>query len=524
MPHRRPATSDCLGVLAPSPVKKNAARPAWERSTGLPWLLLATVVASPFFSGGASAQEAKGAAKAPPAAAYSELPFADQASLREKKRIKDEMLKGAMPYSEAGVRDYYIGFLLPAMTRVSALELNNEARREIFEDIDKAEKAGDTVYAPFSNFLADTFAKVAGNNFHPAAGINAVLVLNRLNKSRPRAGLAPEPHPKTMAVLMNLATQGKNDGIRAAALAGFERCIDVMQSTWSDQVRSTVSQSLLNMLKEPKPGKRSARADGWLKGRAMELLVKFKHPHEAEVFRLAMANIANTESDPILLEKSLMVLGSYPVPANLKPEEVKLTLIAGLNYTRTGTLAWQKSLRGAEMFFMSSGDSSGEEMAEAEVPEEPTGEEGVVVKKKKEPKDNPYAKQPADVKLKRRVLHEHLQGVRLGLTGTRFGTLPESYTLGLAALVPEGENAVVMKEIAASIKDLQDTINKPELMDRPMMDLETTPKIEELTRGIDDLLAMLGYEVPAEAAAPSEPAPPADPLTEGLTTVDPFAK
>jgi hypothetical protein len=110
------------------------------------------------------------------------------------------------------------------------------------------------------------------------------------------------------------------------------------------------------------------------------------------------------------------------------------------------------------------------------------------------------------------------------LTGTRFGTLPESYTLGLAALVPEGENAVVMKEIAASIKDLQDTINKPELMDRPMMDLETTPKIEELTRGIDDLLAMLGYEVPAEAAAPSEPAPPADPLTEGLTTVDPFAK
>ncbi|MFN9917967.1 MAG: hypothetical protein ACK53L_35600 [Pirellulaceae bacterium] len=148
----------------------------------------------------------------------------------------------------------------------------------------------------------------------------------------------------------------------------------------------------------------------------------------------------------------------------------------------------------------------------------------MVVKKKKAPKYNPYAKQPADVKLTRRVLHEHLQGVRLGLTGTRFGTLPESYKVGLAALVPEGDNAVVMKEIAASIKDLQDTINKPELMDRPMMDLETTPKIEELTRGIDDLLAMLGYEVPAEAAAPSEAPSPVDPLTDGLTTVDPFGK
>jgi hypothetical protein len=56
------------------------------------------------------------------------------------------------------------------------------------------------------------------------------------------------------------------------------------------------------------------------------------------------------------------------------------------------------------------------------------------------------------------------------------------------------------------------------------MDLETTPKIDELTRGIDDLLAMLGYEVPADAAAPSETPTPADPLTEGLTTVDPFAK
>jgi hypothetical protein len=524
MPHRRPAASACPGNPAPIPGENGGGGLAWERATGPRrlWLLVAllTCVVS---AGRLSAQEAKGA-KAAPAAGYNELPFADQATLREKKRVKDEMLKGAMPYSEAGVRDYYIGFLLPAMTRVSGLEMNNEARREIFEDIDKAEKAGDAVYGPFGNFLADTFAKVATNNFHPAAGINAVLVLNRLNKSRPRAGLAPEPHPKTMAVLMNLATQGKNDGIRAAALAGFERCIDVMQGTWNDQVRSTVSQGLLTMLKEPKPGKRTARADGWLKGRAMELLVKFKHPHEAEVFRLAMANIANVESDPILVEKSLMVLGSYPVPANLKPEEVKLTLIAGLNYARTGTLAWQKSLRGAEMFFMSSGDSSGEEMAEAEVPEEPSTEEGVVVKKKKEPKDNPYAKQPPDVKLKRRVLHEHLQGVRLGLTGTRFGALPESYTLGLAALVPDGENGVVMKEIAAAIKDLQDTINKPELMDRPTMDLETTPKIDELTRGIDDLLAMLGYEVPADAAAPSETPTPADPLTEGLTTVDPFAK
>jgi hypothetical protein len=107
------------------------------------------------------------------------------------------------------------------------------------------------------------------------------------------------------------------------------------------------------------------------------------------------------------------------------------------------------------------------------------------------------------------MLHELLEKVRYGFTGTRWGELPATTTLGVAALVPPGESATIMKDIANGLKTLQEALNRPGINDRAALDQDTQPTIQTTIRDIDDFLAILGVEAPPaeESTAPATPTP-----------------
>lgn len=456
----------------------------------------------------------------PPAAAaapqYRSLPYGPEAGKVEKRKAKDEILKGAAPFGSV-VKEYYTSYLLPGMTDLNKLELNNDARKEIVQDIANAEKAGDAVYVAYSDLLVELGKGLSTGPFHPSAGINGVHILARLNKAKPKTGAAPEPHPKATAALLDLVTKGSNDGIQAAALYGLERHIELAAGGWSDEIRARFAQPLIALLKQPRPAKRSLRADAWLKGRVMEILTKFKHGSEADLNAVALSFLADPTNDPILVEKSLTVVGNYAqAAANHKPELVKESLLHTAKFAKAKILDWQKGVKDgdeAAVFGSVGGSAVGSEPMERSMPAESGSEDGGEgtpggKKDKKEKKVSPYASQSSDIKFKRRSLHEPLELIRVGFCGSRYGQVPDPAKSGLAMLVSDAEQVQVLRDLMVGLRDLQEALNKASIIDRLTLDAETAPKIEKVVKDIDDFLLTLGFEV-APPVDPNAP-PPGD--------------
>lgn len=484
-------------------------------------VVLGSEAISSLFAQAPAASKAPGAAGKAAPVGYTALKFAPEAERAEKKKEKDEMVKGAAPFDQRKIQAYYVGYLFPAMTNTETLEKTNIARAEIMLDIEQAEKAGDAVNGQFGDLMVSLCRGLASGPFHPAASINAVLLLNRLNKGKPKGGIS-EPNDKAKDLLLELSVRGTNDGVQAAALAGLERHAEYGSKAWDEAFRSRVANELINSVKGPAPPKRLARSEAWLKGRKLEILAKFKHPMEAEVYQLALASLAEKTSDSILIEKSLNVDGSYPPLGNPNPELTKKALANAASFTKSKVLSWQKWVRESQSFapFVEQpkkaepkaksnpnlnvdADGGGGAMADGEAG-------GGKAKSKASAKNNPFADMPPDVKQKRRALHELLENVRFGFSGTRFGNLPASSTTGLAMLVTDAEQAQILRDILADIKDLQDALNKPTLSDKTILDLETGPIIDKLGRDVDDFLTVLGFE-PTPAPEPTVPADGAEP-------------
>ncbi len=249
----------------------------------------------------------------------------------------------------------------------------------------------------------------------------------------------------------------------------------------------------------------------------MEIMTKFKHSSEADLNGLALSFLADPSNDPILLEKSLLVVGTYPQAAgNNKPEVVKESLINTAKFAKAKILDWQKGVRDsaeANVFgaFGSAGSGSGEAMEKGMAGEassdEGAGEGAPTGKKdKKEKKANPYASQSPDVKFKRRALHEPLELIRLGFCGVRYNQVPDPAKAGLAMLVTDAEQVPILRDLLVDLRDLQEALNKASIIDRLTLDAETAPRIEKVVTVLDEFLMSLGFVVTPQPD-PNAPTP-----------------
>jgi hypothetical protein len=311
--------------------------------------------------------------------------------------------------------------------------------------------------------------------------------------------------------LLGLAENGKNDGIRAAALSQLDRYIDYYGSTWPDANRQVLADKLLALLKAPKPAARSARADAWLRGRTIELLLKIKHAKESELYQYAIDVLANPKTEPILVEKALLVTGQYP-KASFSPSLINPVVSNPLVVLVARVKSWKKEVGETFQSVGGGGDDAASDApaddGNAAMIDDAGDAEGMVKKapkKKVEPKVNPYAKQAADVINKRRALHEILEIMRYGFTGSRIGPLPTDSKSGLALHLPEGDSQEVMTEVLTTLKDLQDTINSPTITDRTSLGNEANPKVDAMINAIEFFLSNL----PQPAAGPAAETPPA---------------
>jgi hypothetical protein len=489
----------------------------------------------------AFSQEPKPAA-APQPAKFDEIKIADalrpeapqsEKAIREKKRVKDDMLRGGTSFNERDVSDYYMGFVIPRMTLTATPELCNESRKEILEDLLVAERS-EAIMKPFNEWLFRALGRVATGNYQPAAGINAVSILGRLNDTKPTSsGGAPKPMAAATRPLLMLAVGGKSDGIRAAAFEGLERHIRLGQAGWNDAQKETVADELIKSLSASQPIQRNNRAHAWLLGRSLDLLTLLKHKRQEQVYLYALERVADKSTDPLLLEKALRVIGSFPAK-EAKPEVSQVATTNTLKYLVKSAKTWQDSVvNQAASSSLDGGESS--EMAMADLGPVGNdggggeGEGGMATPPKKPPKPpNPYLSQPNDVKTKRREMHQLLETVRIGLDGIPYGPVVSAPPTGLVAVTPEGPNKTTLSEVLRAIESMQVTLNDAEIQTRPTLGTKTTTAYETLIASAERYQGVSDkpIDTSAEIALPPEvPDPNGDfgVLDNGVAPVNPTA-
>ncbi|MCY2976166.1 MAG: hypothetical protein NTW52_16040 [Planctomycetota bacterium] len=484
-------------------------------------VLLSCSLAFAATSNVASTQEAKpaaappAAAVAPPAAAPARFQsitippdFKSDKVVREKKRIKDEVLRGVSAFNERDVSEYYMSYVIPRLTSLDAPELGNESRKEIIEDLNLAEKSP-AIMKSFNEWLLRTMDTIAVNNFHPAAGINAISIIGRLNDTKqPSGGGLPKPMAAAAGKLLKAAVGGKNDGIRAAALEGLERHLRLGQTNWNEAQKQTVANELIKTLSEKQPIQRSDRAHAWLRGRSLDLLTLIKHKRQEEVYAYAVDRVADKTTDPLLLEKALRFIGAYQTKEG-KPEVAQVATTNTLKYLVKSAKTWQESV--LRQVASMGGGYSGESQDMSTVEQGYAGGEGEGDpygggKPKEKPKPvNPYATQPADVKLKRREMHQLLETVRVGLDGIPYGPVVTAPASGLAAVIVDGPDKTTLADVLKAIEIMQAALNDGEIKDKVALGSKTTVAFDTLIASAERFQGV--SDKPVEASINLAPPP-----------------
>jgi hypothetical protein len=124
-------------------------------------------------------------------------------------------------------------------------------------------------------YIFNGMKKVAEGNYHPAARINAALVLARLDRRPANSAnrTPPVPLPEALPILISLYENESNaDGIRAAALQGLHRHVTLGFPQISPENRTKINSMMTSLLDSPAPQGRPVDAHAYLQRYAVDIL------------------------------------------------------------------------------------------------------------------------------------------------------------------------------------------------------------------------------------------------------------
>ena len=225
----------------------------------------------------------------------------------EFKRMKTAARR--FPYSEEGAKNEeqtryaraYYHYYVPA--KITRLDSFSEIS-DLILDVRKRLKQSKPNTRPLMvSWLFDGMRPVAENNFHPAARINAVLMISSL-ESQPAvfsSKTAPKFFEEIPDVLVPIYLDPRNpDGVRAAALKGIRKYVKWNAGSLSSEHRKSLATSMRSLLSDPTPEHRDPVAHEYLKRFAIDILAKLDSTGNTELANTVL-NLSVDESKPDLI-------------------------------------------------------------------------------------------------------------------------------------------------------------------------------------------------------------------------------
>ncbi|EMI47230.1 hypothetical protein RRSWK_00236 [Rhodopirellula sp. SWK7] len=227
--------------------------------------------------------------------------------------------------SAPGMSKFYLESYIPwKITQRENLPELSSTIEGLLKDVDGAQRIGS---AGTRTLLAGTFIgmkKIAEGNYMPAARINAINALSRLN-AKPldlANGRPPLPLSYSYPILYKLYTNEKeSDGIRAAALHGIHSYVRLAFPVMKADEKTALVAEMNKLLAAEPPKSRDAKAHAYLQRFAVDILNILRAPNDASL-GTQLISISTAEDNPDLIALySAAKLGSFQTGLQGKVED-----------------------------------------------------------------------------------------------------------------------------------------------------------------------------------------------------------
>ncbi len=469
------------------------------------------------------------AAAAPPAAAPAAGQYREDtapAKFNEKELLKKKK-EAFLPNATAAVytdqkdkdaiRDYYIGAIFARLTQPASFEQMPVITQSLLKDIDKAViPALRTDLMTWTLSWANSRARNA--QFHPAARINATLILAEINQTPAVSAPTPAPplpHPQARQALIGiLRDPASNDGMVSVAVYGLCRHLRL---TRENEARAEIAKELAPLVAQACPPHRDPAAHAFLVGNVVEALAQYDAYTTRPVFVGALTKIAaDPAKDPMLRVRVARVLArmpkqpALPVPLEELEKNWKLliahyfdheaTRLEGLekpNLQAPGSTGGYGNSSDMSQMYSNYGDTSAQSFGGSYGGAAPAAA-------KVEP-------QPPDVLNARRRVNWVLESLHMALDSQPVGEkLAASPRGGMATWVSQPPQLAKVNEQIGAINELQKTVNDTSLVDRKKYAEMLREQAKTLVAAVAPADEEVDTAVPAAgpAAGPATPAVP----------------
>ena len=222
---------------------------------------------------------------------------------------------------------YYRRYFLPRWTHPANINSLPLLRRELRNNL-LSGRTGPP-HARLNAIVLDYMGKMASANVHPAARVNAMLLIGELNEVEPvRAGDAPTALSTALPILLRtLADDQQIDPVKVAALVGILRHAQFGQRT--PEATLAIQREMLQLAGAPGAPARSAEGHAWMRAQAAKALGLLRSAGEnGAVPRLLASLVADEQLDMLVRCHAAAALG-----------QINYTGSAGMNAAQlVGTL------------------------------------------------------------------------------------------------------------------------------------------------------------------------------------------
>ncbi len=177
----------------------------------------------------------------------------------------------------AMVSGYFKVYIPAKMTDPNGVQNISTVAQEAASLLVRAQRSSNQQVAQqITVLLFESMKGIAEGNYHPAARINAILLLSRLDRQAANPAAKTPPIPlvrQVLPILLSLYQDANNvDGVRAAALHGIHRHVRFGFPDIDQANNAAITQEMTALLTSAAPAGRDAKAHAYLQRFAVDIL------------------------------------------------------------------------------------------------------------------------------------------------------------------------------------------------------------------------------------------------------------
>jgi len=233
------------------------------------------------------------------------LPQESRASISTMERAKSEGLTKAdlSPQwaSFNDLRNYY-GYQFKKLRDASLSAEYGKVMQSMLDDLERTQRARTPAARHLVGWIVAGAGSIAADNYHPAARVNATLLLALVDDQGAdlRAGKPPVPAQAALVPLVQLYRSGTSpDGVRAAALQGIARHVNL--GAVPQQFRKPIADMMLQLATSDAPSGRSPEAHAYLQRYAVDILSILASPNVADQTTQTLVSLSTASEKPNLI-------------------------------------------------------------------------------------------------------------------------------------------------------------------------------------------------------------------------------